>query len=52
MLGDIAAKMDLSTCVVDPVDPETAHVIGQFVQMDGSPMISVRERNFHVSVRP
>jgi len=38
MLGDIAAKVDLSTCVVDPVDPETAHVIGQFVQMDGSPI--------------
>ena len=38
MLGDIAAKIDLSTCVADPADPETAHVIGQFVQMDGSPI--------------
>ena len=38
MLGDIAAQIDLSTCVVDPADPEIAHVIGQFVQMDGSPI--------------
>ena len=52
MLGDIAAKIDLSTRVVDVADPETAHVIGQFVQTDGSLLISVRERNFHVSVRP
>jgi len=38
MLGDIALKPDLSTLTLDAHQEGLAHVIGQFVQMDGEPI--------------
>ncbi len=37
-LGDIAIKADLDTLISDGTDPNLGHCIGDFVQVDGSPI--------------